>query len=384
MRECGPEGRRTRRESTEKFVKNALAMLAQDELPILKISDFNTTGLTVGAKGDDRNSDWAKLTKSVGASDKHAGKLGSFGIGKHATYACSDLRTVFYGTLDTAAMTAVQGAAKLVTHLKERNVTTQGTGYFGVKNGYKPILEFDSLPPFFERKKVGADVYIMGFHDFPEWEARIIKSVIESFFLAIHTGKLIVKVGKTTVKDTSLPKLIGPMGARCGGGVGGLPLDRPGLCPLRPASPSPRQRVLRARCGSSHRILGESGERSRSAGRATARHAPDARAVSANFTVVDGPAVLAIAGPGVPLADAGTDRATEIVSLNGREPSLFEVIPQVERARNTSTCGRFPRKAWRCAYESAAVASCGSGSLSARTTSRRFFLTRSGPFPAAS
>jgi len=118
MRECGPEGRRTRRESTEKFVKNALAMLAQDELPILKISDFNTTGLTVGAKGDDRNSDWAKLTKSVGASDKHAGKLGSFGIGKHATYACSDLRTVFYGTLDTAAMTAVQGAAKLVTHLK--------------------------------------------------------------------------------------------------------------------------------------------------------------------------------------------------------------------------------------------------------------------------
>lgn len=193
--------------SVEKFIKNALAILAQEELPILKISDYNTTGLTVGAKGD-RNSDWFKLTKSVGASDKHAGKLGSFGIGKHATYACSDLRTVFYGTLDDASITAVQGVAKLVTHLKERNVTTQGTGYFGVRNGNKPILDFESMPPLFERKKIGADVYIVGFHDFPDWEARIIKSVIESFFLAIHTGKLIVKVGKTTVNDTALPNLI--------------------------------------------------------------------------------------------------------------------------------------------------------------------------------
>jgi hypothetical protein len=142
-----------------------------------------------------------------GASDKHAGKIGSFGIGKHATYACSDLRTVFYGTRDNANAIAVQGVAKLMTHKRE-GATTQATGYFGVRTRNKPMLDFESLPTLFERKKTGADVYIMGFHDFPEWEARIIKSVIESFFVAIHTGKLIVKVGKTTVNDTSLPKLI--------------------------------------------------------------------------------------------------------------------------------------------------------------------------------
>ncbi len=193
--------------STERFIKNALAVLEQGELPILKISDFNTTGLTVGAKGD-LNSDFFKLTKSVGASDKHAGKLGSFGIGKHASDACSDLRTVFYGTLDNANITAVQGVARLVTHRRDRNVTTTGTGYFGIKTGNRPVLGFDSVPPFFDRKKVGADIYIMGFHDFPDWEARIIKSVIESFFLAIYNGKLIVRVGKTTVNDTSLAKLI--------------------------------------------------------------------------------------------------------------------------------------------------------------------------------
>jgi hypothetical protein len=193
--------------STEKFVKTALDVIAQDKLSILRISDFNTTGLVVGTKGD-RTSDWFKLTKSVGASDKHAGKLGSFGIGKHATYACSDLRTVFYGTRDNAGATAVQGVAKLVSHKRDRTTTTQGTGYFGVKTGNKPMLDFDSLPSLFERKKTGADVYIMGFHDSPDWEARIIKSVIESFFVAIHTGRLIIKVGKTTVNDTSLSKLV--------------------------------------------------------------------------------------------------------------------------------------------------------------------------------
>ena len=43
-----------------------------------------------------------------------------------------------------------------------------------------------------------------GFHSFPDWESRIIKSVIESFFVAIHNGRLIVKVGKTTLNSTNL------------------------------------------------------------------------------------------------------------------------------------------------------------------------------------
>ena len=204
LQACGEYWKGSRK--TENFLKHALDLLAKPNLQILKASDFNTTGLVVGAKGD-RNSDWFKLTKSVGASDKHAGKLGSFGIGKDATYACSDLRTVFYGTLDIVGAKAVQGVAKLITH-KIAGATTQGTGYFGVKKGNRPMLDFEALPSLFERKKAGADVYIMGFHYFEDWEARIIRSVIESFFLAIHSGRLIVKVGNSTVNDTSLSKLI--------------------------------------------------------------------------------------------------------------------------------------------------------------------------------
>ena len=197
----------TSSKQTVQFFEDALKVLSQEKLSILRIADFNTTGLVVGNK-DDRTSDWFKLTKSVGVSDKNAGKLGSFGIGKHAPFACSDLRTVFYGTKDKNGATAFQGVSKLVSHRRDKKIITQGTGYFGNRSGNRPLLDFNAVSPIFERKKVGADVYVMGFHPYDDWEAKIIKTVIESFFVAIHHGTLIVKVGKTTLNKTSLPDQI--------------------------------------------------------------------------------------------------------------------------------------------------------------------------------
>lgn len=192
---------------TVQFFDNALKVLSAEKLSILRISDFNTTGIVVGQK-DDRSSDWFKLIKAVGISDKNAGKLGSFGIGKHAPFACSDLRTVFYGTKDKQGATAFQGVAKLISHRRDKSVITQGTGYFGNMNGNRPLLDFERVSPVFGRKKVGADIFVMGFHSYEDWEPRIIKTVIESFFVAIHHGRLIVKVGKTTLNETSLPDQI--------------------------------------------------------------------------------------------------------------------------------------------------------------------------------
>jgi hypothetical protein len=193
---------------TVAFFRDAKKMLSGTTVPVLKISDFNTTGLTVGKNGGDRTSAWFRLTKAVGSSEKNAGKLGSFGIGKHAPYACSDLRTVFYGTKDAYGAVAFQGVSKLVSHFTSQKKVTQGHGYFGVKNGHKPMLTFDTVSGVFARKQVGADVYIMGFHAYPDWEGQIIKSVIESFFVALHDGTLKVKVGKTTLNQLTLPALI--------------------------------------------------------------------------------------------------------------------------------------------------------------------------------
>lgn len=191
---------------TVAFCEEALDVLAGPMLPVMKISDFNTTGVRIG-NVNDVNSEWFKLTKAVGASDKSEGKLGSFGIGKHAPFACSDLRTVFYGTKDDQGATGFQGVCKLPSH-KSGKFVTQGTGYYGNRVGNRPLLDFGKVPPIFERKKTGADVYVMGFHSFPDWEDGVVKAVIESFFVAIHNGQLIVKVGKTSLNKTNLPSQI--------------------------------------------------------------------------------------------------------------------------------------------------------------------------------
>src|SRR2546425_8036872 len=111
-------------ESARKFFRKALKLMGGDSLRVLKASDYNTTGLL--GPVDVRTSDWFKLTKAVGSSDKAGGAGGSFGIGKHAPFACSDLRTVLYGTKDMTGTFAFQGVSKLVTHVNGKGESTQG------------------------------------------------------------------------------------------------------------------------------------------------------------------------------------------------------------------------------------------------------------------
>ena len=76
-------------ESTQakKFFTRALKGLHSSSIKCLRISDFNTSGLT--GSHEEYNSPWCNLTKSSGASDKSGSRGGSFGIGKFAPFACS-------------------------------------------------------------------------------------------------------------------------------------------------------------------------------------------------------------------------------------------------------------------------------------------------------
>lgn len=193
-------------EKSKKFFENAINLLRQDTIKILKISDYNTTGLT-GSRLD-RGGNWHSLIKAVGVSNKDSNAGGSFGIGKHAPFACSSIRTVFYGTKDIEGNFAFQGVGKLATHLKN-DEPTQGTGYFGKINKNKPLEdEYYELDEFYRRDKVGTDLFVMGFNGDDDWEKNIIKSVLESFFFAIYEGRLKMKVGNTEINSQSLPALL--------------------------------------------------------------------------------------------------------------------------------------------------------------------------------
>lgn len=190
--------------STKNFFLNAKEVLENDEIPFVRISDFNTHGL-LGSKNIGP-SNWKNLVMSSGISDKNAQAGGSFGIGKNATFACSNLHTVFYSTLDSENIEAFQGVTNLISVTKpEYNDHTQGIGYFAANKEHRPIETQVRLDYSFERKTSGTDIYIAGVRfGFDEFREGILKGVLNNFLYAIYTGMLIVKINEAIIDKSTL------------------------------------------------------------------------------------------------------------------------------------------------------------------------------------
>ncbi len=194
--------------TTKDFFSNAIKIVENDETVVLRISDFNTSGL-LGSR-EEINTDWTNLTKSSGASDKKGTAGGSYGIGKYAPFACSDYATVFYSTYDINKEEAYQGISRLVTFRREDGTTTQGIGYYGNEHN-TPVYEQLYLDPNFKRSDVqfGTDIYICGYKFGDEdWEKGIIISILDGFLGAIWNENLEVIVGNKEIKKENLKHLI--------------------------------------------------------------------------------------------------------------------------------------------------------------------------------
>ena len=195
-------------DKTKNFIKKAQKVLSSEKISFLRISDYNTHGLR---GSNQKGSDWDNLVKSSGSSDKSSDAGGSYGIGKFAPFACSDLRTIFYSTLDTEGQEATQGIARLVSHKIDLNKDeeTQGTGFYGVKDKHQPIYEYMSLQEEFYRTEPGTDIFIAGFNKNDDWKTQIIKEILDGFLYAIYKGDFIVRVdNKITLKKETLEDVI--------------------------------------------------------------------------------------------------------------------------------------------------------------------------------
>lgn len=194
--------------ATKTFFTAALDCIKSEECSVLRISDFNTTGLT-GSR-EEINTDWTNLTKSSGASDKKGTAGGSYGIGKFAPFACSNLSTVFYSTYDIHEERASQGVARLVTFTRPDGQNTQGTGYFGEERN-TPIYEEMHLDPAFARKtgQYGTDIFIAGYkYGGEDWQRDIIVSLLDGFIGAFWNEKLEVAVGSIVINKENLGDII--------------------------------------------------------------------------------------------------------------------------------------------------------------------------------
>lgn len=187
------------------FFNAAQRILHRKTVPVLKISDAKTTGVT--GTDDDLEGNWYNLVRSRGASAKNSGEGGSFGIGKNAPFAASALRVVYYSTCNKDQEHVFQGVANLVTHRKDSGQTLQATGFYGMKDG-KSIRNDAKIPAKFRRKSLGTDIYVVGYQDEGHWQHNLIESVLQYFWPAIHEQDLVVKVGDRLIDKFALPKLM--------------------------------------------------------------------------------------------------------------------------------------------------------------------------------
>ena len=179
-----------------KRLEEARDSLDQGDIPCLRISDRNTTGL--------RDEQWRTLVKMRGKSYKPGveGAGGSFGIGKFAPYSVSSIRTVFYWTSyrdeDEILVERCQGKCILMSH-EGPDGETQGTGFYGQKEECSH-LDGLAVPRAFrvlassETPVEGTSIAVAGFREVAGWRERIASSVIGNFFFALSEGKLTVNV----------------------------------------------------------------------------------------------------------------------------------------------------------------------------------------------
>jgi uncharacterized membrane protein YgcG len=197
------------------FFQQAVALAAKDEITLLKISDYGTTGLT-GRDTEDLER-WSALVKSTGVSDKGDTAGGSFGIGKSSPFAASRFRTVFYGTRTEAGDVALQGVSRLVTHLDKTGKRTQGVGFIGDYDPsggeggdplFRAIRDQGRIPQLFRRTDPGTDIWVVGYRSGNEWSANLIRAILTNFWPAIHHGSIQFRVGIQTITKDNLEHLL--------------------------------------------------------------------------------------------------------------------------------------------------------------------------------
>ncbi|MDA7660005.1 hypothetical protein N8556_00345 [bacterium] len=184
--------------SAEQLLERAVQLMQSESAPlkVLKIADYNTTGL----EGDDldENSRWYRLLRGQGSSSSEGAGGGTFGIGQRAPFAFSELRVVFYSTMRQDGTTRFMG--KFILRGCEhptKGKKTQNVGYFGVVDdageGVSGADVQGDVPEVFRRDRPGTDIHVLGFSRDDLGEA-VRDTILTDFFAAIAAGLLEVEV----------------------------------------------------------------------------------------------------------------------------------------------------------------------------------------------
>ena len=187
--------------NAKRFFKRAIEISKQKTLNILSISDSNTVGVNDINKDKGR---WHGLIKMVGKGSQEQRNMGgTFGIGKAAPFVCSELRTVFYNTINKQNESAFIWKSIFTTHGRPKR---QGYGFFcdysvkdneTIANG---LTVENMKPSFADRNYNGTDLFILGFRkpivkndkkaSKHSWHVLFKRVILNNYFASLYDNEL--------------------------------------------------------------------------------------------------------------------------------------------------------------------------------------------------
>lgn len=196
-------------DKTQVQLERALATISAPVIKILRIADINTTGLT--GPVDDPGSVFTALVKGDGITNKpDETSAGSYGIGKNAAFAVSELQTVLYSTcyedVDKQKRFAAQGRLRLISHTDgDRKCSAEG--YWGEAE-FRAIENVSDVPSWLSRSEIGTSIYAIGFDERDHWAARMTHSLVTNFFAAIDRDQIQFEVDRKPITAISIDSVL--------------------------------------------------------------------------------------------------------------------------------------------------------------------------------
>ena len=192
-------------ETSGAHFKNSVKLINSNNIPVMVISDFNTTGLT--GENDNVKGKFYNFFKCVGGNNKQSGDAGSYGYGKAAYISGSCLDTFFatsYFVSKKETHCLFMGSIRVVSH-KMGGVLKRGIGSFGLINQI-PIREKSQISKQFivREEKSGTDIFVVGVRNPENWKDNVEKAVLKHFWLAIQKNKLVVEIGDIKINKSNL------------------------------------------------------------------------------------------------------------------------------------------------------------------------------------
>lgn len=199
---CLEKSCRANKEKEIGFFENAYRALNDKTIRVLKISDFNTKGVRGPCN---EGEPFHTLAKTDGISVKEeVSSGGSFGIGKNATFALSDIQTVFISTIytDTSGDSQVlcMGKTQFISHKGKDGQEKRRKGYWG-KPEYMPLDDPCEIPKWLQREEQGTSIFSVCMRDNrTDWRYEMAAAILINFFCAIERQEMEFEIDNGRIK----------------------------------------------------------------------------------------------------------------------------------------------------------------------------------------